>query len=60
MRAAPAWVAYLGMRTAALRLPSEKKAFTGASYPGTNRLYELVLGLVRANKAGPWVSNPPI
>ena len=37
-------VEYIGILTAALRFRFEYTKFTGASYPGINRLYELVVG----------------
>src|SRR5713226_1552467 len=43
---------YMGMRTAALRLRCEYTKFTGASYPGTNRRYEFVVGAQKAMSAG--------
>src|SRR5207253_10160652 len=36
---------YVGIRIAADRLRDEYARFTGASNPGTSRLYELVVGL---------------
>jgi hypothetical protein len=32
----------------------------GASYPGTNRRYEFVVGAAKASKAGAWLSKPPM
>ena len=34
--------------------------FTGASKPGTSRLYEFVVGAHNANKAGVCFKMPPI
>ena len=51
---------YSGMRTAADRLRCEYTRFTGASYPGTSRLYELTVGLVKASSDGACVSSPPM
>src|SRR5690349_5941045 len=42
---------YIGMRIAAERLRLEYTRFTGASYPGTRRLYEFVVGFVIAHSA---------
>src|SRR5262245_37915327 len=39
---------YIGMRIAAERLRLEYARFTGASKPGTSRLYEFVVGFVKA------------
>src|SRR5262252_2952246 len=51
---------YIGMRAAAERLRCDIARLTGASYPGTRRLYELVVGAQNAIKAGACFSNPPI
>src|ERR1017187_221624 len=51
---------YIGMRQAALRLRREYARFTGASKPGTRRLYELVVGAANATMAGACFSNPPM
>src|SRR5664279_2996555 len=51
---------YIGMRTAADRLRREYARFTGASNPGTSRLYEFVVGAMIADKAGPCLIRPPI
>src|SRR5262245_60070639 len=51
---------YTGMRMLADRLRREYARFTGASYPGTSRLYEFVVGLVMAHNAGACLSNPPM
>src|ERR1700757_3715631 len=51
---------YMGMRQAAERFRREYARFTGASKPGTRRLYELVVGAIRAASAGPCLINPPI
>src|SRR5216684_6637747 len=49
---------YIGMRQAALRLRREYARFTGASKPGTRRLYELVVGAMMADSAGPCLMSP--
>src|SRR5579864_2927792 len=51
---------YIGMRIAAERLRREYAKLTGASYPGTKRLYEFVVGAANATSAGACFSNPPI
>src|SRR5208283_4606188 len=51
---------YIGMRHAAERLRREYARFTGASKPGTRRLYELVVGAANATMAGACFSNPPM
>ena len=51
---------YSGMRTDAERLRCEYTRFTGASYPGTSRLYELVVGFENAQIAGACLSSPPM
>src|SRR5437588_4427593 len=51
---------YIGIRQAAERFRREYARFTGASKPGTRRLYELVVGAIRAANAGPCLINPPI
>src|SRR6478672_5763722 len=51
---------YIGIRHAADRLRREYARFTGASNPGTSRLYELVVGAMIAAKAGPCLIKPPI
>src|SRR6266853_6566074 len=50
---------YTGMRTAAERLRLEYARFTGASYPGTRRLYEFVPGAMSAERARACLSKPP-
>ena len=50
----------IGMRTQAERLRWEYTRLTGASYPGTSRLWELVVGLVKASTARAWWSRPPM
>ena len=52
-------LAYPGTRIAAVRLPTEYASRTGASNPGTSRLYEFVEGLANADRARPWASRPP-
>src|SRR6266496_1481805 len=49
---------YIGIRHAAERFRREYARFTGASYPGTRRLYELVVGAIIAANAGPCLINP--
>src|SRR6476659_9037288 len=51
---------YSGMRTDAERLRCEYTRLTGASYPGTSRLYEFVAGFENARIAGACVSRPPM
>src|SRR5438445_6889799 len=51
---------YIGIRQAAERLRREYAKFTGASNPGTKRLYELVVGAMIADNAGPCLINPPM
>src|SRR5579864_8422136 len=51
---------YIGMRQAAERLRREYARFTGASKPGTRRLYELVVGAMIAASAGPCLISPPM
>src|SRR6185369_5521425 len=51
---------YMGMRQAAERLRREYAKLTGASKPGTRRLYELVVGAMIADNAGPCLINPPM
>src|SRR5262252_4620530 len=50
---------YMGMRQAAERLRLEYARFTGASNPGTRRLYEFVVGAMIAASAGPCLISPP-
>src|SRR6266849_2889385 len=51
---------YIGILTAALRFLIEYARFTGASNPGTIRLYEFVVGLVMAQSAGACFNSPPM
>src|SRR5215475_15847992 len=51
---------YIGIRQAAERLRREYARFTGASNPGTRRLYELVVGAMIAASAGPCLISPPM
>src|SRR5712664_3713836 len=51
---------YIGMRMAALRLRELYARFTGASKPGTSRLYELVVGLQNAASERACLRSPPI
>src|SRR5581483_10938140 len=50
---------YIGTRQAAERLRREYARLTGASNPGTSRLYEFVVGAMIAESAGPCLINPP-
>src|ERR1700693_4572952 len=49
---------YIGMRMAALRFRDEYARFTGASNPGTRRLYEFVVGLQSAARARACLRTP--
>src|SRR5438477_11617960 len=51
---------YIGIRHAAERFRREYARFTGASKPGTRRLYELVVGAMIAASAGPCLISPPM
>src|SRR5690242_12076494 len=51
---------YIGIRIAADRFRDEYTRFTGASYPGTSRLYEFVVGFVNAHSALACFRIPPI
>src|ERR1041385_8073711 len=51
---------YIGIRQDAERLRREYARFTGASKPGTSRLYELVVGAMIADNAGPCLISPPM
>src|SRR5438270_6547055 len=51
---------YIGMRIAALRLRELYARFTGASKPGTRRLYEFVVGLQIAASARACLRIPPM
>src|SRR5258706_14627314 len=51
---------YIGMRIAADRLRDEYARFTGASNPGTSRLYEFVVGLQSAASARACLRTPPM
>src|SRR5215467_4176548 len=51
---------YSGMRTEAERLRCEYTRLTGASYPGTRRLYEFVVGFENARIDGACFSRPPM
>src|SRR6476659_10986379 len=48
------------MRTDAERLRCEYTRLTGASYPGTSRLYEFVVGFENARIDGACDSRPPM
>src|SRR5207248_8147869 len=51
---------YIGMRMAADRLRELYARLTGASNPGTSRLYELVVGLQMAASARACLRMPPM
>src|ERR671936_2083510 len=51
---------YIGMRMAALRLRELYARFTGASNPGTSRLYEFVVGLQNAASDRACLRTPPM
>src|SRR5579864_7063047 len=51
---------YMGILHAAERFRREYARLTGASNPGTSRLYEFVVGAMIADSAGPCLSSPPI
>ena len=51
---------YIAMRAAAERLRADSARIVGASYPGTNRLYELLLGATMAISAAPCLTKPPM
>src|SRR6266540_980322 len=51
---------YIGILTAALLFRFEYARLTGASYPGTNLLYEIVVGFVNARSEGACLRSPPI
>src|SRR5262249_34176787 len=51
---------YIGMRTAAERFRWDIARFTGASKPGTSRLYEFVVGAANARIARACFSTPPM
>jgi len=51
---------YMGIRQAADRFRAEYARFTGASKPGTNRRYELVVGAAKARMAGACFKMPPM
>src|SRR5579859_6579584 len=50
---------YIGMRTAAERFRREYARLTGASKPGTSRLYEFVEGAAKPRIAGACFKSPP-
>ena len=56
----PFGLATYGMRIDAERLRAEYASLTGASKPGTSRLYELVPGLVMALSARACLMMPPM
>src|SRR5262245_34397414 len=51
---------YIGMRTDAERFRCDMARFTGASNPGTSRLYEFVVGAANARIARACFSTPPM
>src|SRR5436305_14998298 len=51
---------YIGIRIAADRLRELYARFTGASNPGTSRLYEFVVGLQSAASARACFKTPPM
>src|SRR5215470_12354494 len=51
---------YIGMRTEAERFRCDMARFTGASNPGTSRLYEFVVGAAKARIARACLSTPPM
>src|SRR5580765_5491978 len=51
---------YIGMRTEAERFRCDMARFTGASKPGTSRLYEFVVGAAKARIARACLSTPPM
>src|ERR1700694_4439437 len=53
-------VEYIGMRTHAERFRFEYTRVIGASYPGTSRRYELVVGAQSASRAGACLRMPPM
>src|SRR6476620_7463711 len=59
-RLAFAFSPVIGMRTHAERLRWLYTRLIGASYPGTRRLYEFTVGLVKASSDGAWCRMPPM
>src|SRR4029077_6499499 len=53
-------VEYIGMRTHADRFRFEYTRLTGASYRGTSRRYEFVVGAHSASRAGACFRSPPM
>src|SRR5437588_10213762 len=51
---------YTGMRAHAERFRCEYTRLIGASYPGTSRRYEVVVGAANARIAGACASSPPM
>src|SRR6478736_751342 len=51
---------YIGIRTEAERFRCDMARFTGASNPGTSRLYEFVVGAAKARIARACLSTPPM
>jgi len=60
MRLALGLAEYIGIRQDAERLRDDMARLTGASKPGTRRLYELVVGLLKAAIARECLSTPPM
>src|SRR6185295_12080125 len=54
------FVENIGIRIAAERLRAEYARFTGASNPGTRRLYEFVVGAANPTRAGACLRRPPM
>src|SRR5260370_1407648 len=51
---------YIGIRTEADQFRCDIARFTGASKPGTSRLYEFVVGAAKARIARACLSTPPM
>src|SRR5437667_5040756 len=49
---------YIGTRTSAERFRRAQHTYTGASYPGTSRLYEFTHWFVTRVISGAWTSRP--
>src|SRR3990170_4542111 len=49
---------YIGTRTSAERLRPAQQTYTGASYPGTSRLYEFTHWFVTSVISGAWRRMP--
>src|SRR5690348_4787764 len=59
-RRAPGVVKYVGIRMHADRLRCEYTRLIGASYPGTRRRYEFVVGAANARTALACFNRPPM